>query len=254
MTNLQKVVIFSTKDYNEFAFFPSNRPADHWPKVAKSIDNKDFTPYNPIICTKLKGRLYIIDGQNRFLACKSLGLPIFYVVAPDCNESDIASLNIAQKNWSTNDYLNFYVSQGRPSYLKVQALLDEYPFMKASYIMRIHQRHGKSSSTIQIFKNGDYKLDHKAESKVRKTAVLYKSFIDVLGGVENIPSNTAFISALSSLVGHPNFSPSQMVEKIKKYPYMFEGRGRMVGYVELLEYIYNYRQKQKVQLRYAKAA
>jgi hypothetical protein len=247
-TNLQNLVILSTIDYDKFRFYPSNRPADHWAKIAESIEGKDFTQYNPIICAKEPEGLFIIDGQNRFKACQFLGKPVYYVIAHNATENDIQRLNVAQRNWTRTDYLNYYCHHGNNNYIKLAQLLDEIPEFSIQHMINTWRPIGtKDSSTSDVFKMGGYKLPDRGIAKIRKVANLYKCFESIVG---DIPSKTAFIAALSSLTLKKEFSHAQMKEKIKKYPYLFEGRGRADGYIAMLEDIYNYRQKNKVNLRY----
>jgi len=248
-TNLQKLVILSTSDYDKFRFYPSNRPADHWAKIAESIEGKDFTMYNPIICAKEPEGLFIIDGQNRFKACQFLGRPVYYVIAHNATEKDIQRLNVSQKNWTASDYLNYYVQHGNKHYIKLAQLLHEIPEFTILHMTRIWQNHSRAEgrNPAETFRSGKYTLPEKGVSKIRKVASLYRAIEAAVG---DVPGKAAFVAALSSLTLKKEFSHAQMKDKIQKYPYLFEGRGRSTGYIEVLENIYNYRQKNKVNLRY----
>ena len=78
--------------------------------IRKNIENIDLTPYVPVIVDE---DFFIIDGQNRFLACKSLDKPIYYVVLPrtyETNEAMIA-LNACQQLWRQEEFLHFNKEQ-----------------------------------------------------------------------------------------------------------------------------------------------
>ena len=71
----QVATVYTTNDYDKFSFLDANRVTDHVNALALSFKNR-FVP-NAIICNE---KLQIIDGQNRFLASKQLGLPVYYYI------------------------------------------------------------------------------------------------------------------------------------------------------------------------------
>lgn len=101
--------IHTTTNYDIFRFHKQNRKAGSNKQIVKLIDEIDLTPYVPIIVDE---DFYIVDGQNRFLACKELQKPIYYVVLPrqyNTNAS-IISLNKAQQAWRQDEFLHFWAS------------------------------------------------------------------------------------------------------------------------------------------------
>ena len=108
----------SSYDYDKFGFYPGNRKPTHVERIKDSIQEKDLTQFVPILVTKDNGLLMIIDGQNRYFACKELGKPIYYIEAKGLLESDMIVLNTNQKNWSLSDYVDFYCNQRDINYLR----------------------------------------------------------------------------------------------------------------------------------------
>lgn len=100
-------VIHKTINYDLFKFHEENRRAGSNKQIAKQIAEIDLTPYVPIIVDE---NHYIIDGQNRFMACKEQGKPIYYVVMPSTYDSGeaIMSLNKAQASWRMSEFLHYY--------------------------------------------------------------------------------------------------------------------------------------------------
>lgn len=103
--------IYSTMDYSKFKTLVGNRVVDHAKNVAKSIEKIDLTAYNPILVTD---EFEILDGQNRFEACKMLDKPIYYLVCDsDIPAADIIrALNTTQRNWRMEDYVQSWVDLG----------------------------------------------------------------------------------------------------------------------------------------------
>jgi len=243
--------IHCTNDYEKFSFYEANRVADHWPKIAHSIENRDLTPYNPIICALGKsGQLYIIDGQNRYLACKELGRPIYFVVVTDGQESDITCLNIYQKNWTIQDYLDFYTHKQKPEYLRVAKLLLDCPNLKLGYILRIWQGSRSKESSSESFRNGTYSLSEAGMRKCKNVSRLLKATTDNVDE-DQTTNRSSIVAAFSSLLVAEQFDVSHMASQLVKYGYLFRKQGSAEQYAHLLETIYNYKQRSKISFRYA---
>lgn len=85
--------VCKTFDYDWFKFMEGNRKPDHVLSLMASFQRRDVP--NAILCTN-DG--YIVDGQNRFLARKELGLPIYYYCIDGLDIHDVAYLNSYGKN------------------------------------------------------------------------------------------------------------------------------------------------------------
>lgn len=102
------VVIEYTTDYEKFKFFKTNRPIDHVAPLKNSIKTKNLTRFRPVLCTE---DYYIIDGQNSFMACKELGLPIAYIQSKELQESDMILLNSVNVPWKTVFFIQHFIEK-----------------------------------------------------------------------------------------------------------------------------------------------
>lgn len=106
-------------NYNKFKFFEFNREISqaHVEKIKKSIKENGYLHSKPITVNK---DFYITDGQHRFIACKQMNLPIFYVVE-DCTDNKlIINLNATNKNWTMKDYVKFYaISEQKQDFIRL---------------------------------------------------------------------------------------------------------------------------------------
>ena len=121
-----------TTNYDDFRFWKNNRNPVKYDKLVKSIQANDLTSACPILVNRNR---FIIDGQNRFLACKKLGKPIYYIVKdiPDKEiDNYIITLNTASTNWNLPDYLSYYIKKGYTNYIELDA------FMKAHNLRYTH--------------------------------------------------------------------------------------------------------------------
>lgn len=110
------VRVFTSNQYDKFILSELNRIPGHYKKVLQSIKENDYTKYQPIL---VNSRLEIVDGQNRFLACKELGLPIHFIVSDEIQIFAAADINRASKNWTASDYAIHYAKRGREPYIKL---------------------------------------------------------------------------------------------------------------------------------------
>jgi hypothetical protein len=244
-------------DYSEFEFFPSNRPADKWVKIAQSIEKKDLTRFNPIITVIINGKKYIGDGQNRFVANKHLGLPIYHFIATqdEFEEKDISLLNVNQTNWSLNDFMSFYVSHGYPEYVKLSQLKIEMPLFSLHDFLKVWQSGGKKESnwsTSEGFKSGLYTISKEGLLKLRRVYSVLNTIYENCDGGE-LKNRGSLVSGISKITLSENFSYTHMVDQIRKYSHLFVAQGDAIHYADHLEYIYNYRKRNenKVSLKYA---
>ena len=114
-----------TDNYKLFKFHEQNRKAGSNKGIVTSIENIDLTPFVPIIVDK---DFFIIDGQNRFIACQKLGKPIYYVVMPDSYSTNdaIIALNRDQRAWNQNEFLHFHATTKGGCYRSLEDFTNEY--------------------------------------------------------------------------------------------------------------------------------
>ena len=141
-----------TTNYSLFKFYKSNREADHFAKIMASIGKRNLTAYNPIIVDE---NFRIIDGQNRYFACKELNLPICYVVVDDGSEDDIPFLNSTQKNWSLYDYVLHWAQRKNRDYEKLNQLVQMMKFPGFSIATMVHFFNKKSDAV----RDGGFKFN-----------------------------------------------------------------------------------------------
>lgn len=127
--------IYVTKDYSSFRSIVSNREVNksHVKKLAQSIRKKNLLFIRPVI---VNDRMEIIDGQHRVAACELLGEQVHYIKV-NLTKEDIAVLNTAQKNWTMMDFINFYAIEGRKEYREFCKLINKYPLMSVTTLMRL---------------------------------------------------------------------------------------------------------------------
>lgn len=143
----------STFDYGRFSFIKGNRNVDHVKAIVKSIQSCDLTAFNPILVTP---NFEILDGQNRFEACKLLGKPIYYTICDSNIEaiSIIRNLNISQRNWRTRDYIYSFIDMGDEKMKDYVDFAERYGFKNEYLSVAAAVYFGKSSCITKQLRQG----------------------------------------------------------------------------------------------------
>ena len=122
--NKRELRVFKTKQYAIFRRMEGNRSvtSKRAGRIRESIESIGLIPV-PIVVNE---HMEIIDGQGRFEACKSLGLPIYYMVVPGLKLADCVSMNINSTQWSQKDYIDSYAETGNKNYQRLKRLIESY--------------------------------------------------------------------------------------------------------------------------------
>lgn len=173
--------VLSTYKYEMFRFIDGNRSIDHDDKIEKSIRASGLL-IQPILVNE---KMEIIEGQNRFQACKNLGLPIYYVVQENIGLDEVKSLNSASKNWTTKNYIHsFAAGDKKLDYIYVEQLFKQYPWATQRVInFAINDFVG--SMKLSAIKEGSLTCDEAEYNRavnVLDYADHFRKWIDGIGG------------------------------------------------------------------------
>lgn len=233
--------VHTTTDYFLFKPIDGNRNKNflHLSRLKKSIaENYLFTV---IIVNE---NYEIIDGQHRFECVKELNLPLNYIVCSGYGLNEVHVLNQNSKTWNADDYLTGYCNLGYEDYLKYKKFKDKYQFGHNECMAMLTNQFAGGGSLFLKFKDGDFKITHlkQAEHKAEKIWMLknlYEGF-----------KRRSFVYALIYLFDKPQFEFTEFLQKIKNQPTALINCNDTKQYISLIEEIYNYRRKDKVNLRY----
>lgn len=253
--------VWRTNDYDKFKFISQNREPDHVKALILSF--KDRLVPNAILCNE---KFEIIDGQNRFLAAKELGAPIYYYVIGGLGIYDVASLNSYGKNWGFIDYIKMWAALGKDEYKKILAFNAEFPdlslqnavtilaeglrtnivgtILSDKTIQRRKEKGDGSSIKHGSIKTGNFVIKDIEHARfVARCIMEYKPFAKP--GTQ-IYKQSAFVVALIRLLRDKRFDNSEAVRKISLYPAMFYRCSTTKQYIDMLEELWNYKRRQKV--------
>ncbi len=247
-TNIQ---VQETNDYSKFTILKGNRtPNDvHVQRLVKSFEKKYLM--SPMLVNE---HYQIIDGQHRYLACKQLGLPLRYIMVPGYGLTDVQILNSNSSNWNKYDYLQGYCDLGVQPYMQMKKFMQSYPDLGiaaceqllTNTVGGVNNRGTvmPGRGRVKNFEEGrleipDLKLSYENAEKV----MMFKPYYDGY-------NRAVFVAALISLFKNENYVHAEMISKMAIQPSALTHCSNTTQYKLLLEDIYNYRRREKVNLRY----
>ena len=173
--------IQSTFNYGQFQFIEGNRDIDHEDRIEKSI-RKSGLLVQPILVNQ---QMQIIEGQNRYMACRNLGLPVYYVIQNDIGLEEVKSLNSASKNWTNRNYIHSFAAGDKVvDYIYLEQLMKAYPWATQRVInFAVNDFVGGIRSAV--IKDGTMKcseVEYNKAVEVLDYAGQFRKWIDGIGG------------------------------------------------------------------------
>lgn len=231
--------VHTTTDYFLFKPIEGNRNKNllHINRLKKSMaDNYLFT----VIIVNEKYE--IIDGQHRFDVIQDLKLPLNYIVCKGYGLNEVHILNQNSKTWNADDYLDGYCNLGYKDYIKYSEFKTNYDIGHNECMTILSGSQSKPS--IDVFYSGNFKIkDYNEACKIIEKILLIQPYYQ---GAKR----RSFIYAMLQLFKNPNFEFTEFLQKLKLQPTALTDCANTTQYIALIEEIYNYRRREKVNLRY----
>lgn len=241
---MNEIQVHTTKDYSLFKTLNGNRDVNelHLTRLKESIKQNYLTTI-----IMVNENFEIIDGQHRFLICKELKFPINYIIQKGYGLNEVQILNANMKNWTIIDYVNGYCDLGFKDYEIFRNFINEYNFTHqvALFLLSGEFQSGSNDNAINVkFKQGKFKVKNLENSKRIADKIMmiepyYKGFL-----------RRSFIYALVGIFKNENFEFTEFLSKLKQQPTSLQDCTNITQYKSLIEEIYNYRRREKVNLRY----
>ena len=197
--------IFETTDYNMFKKIKGNRALNkaNLNAIITSMEQQQLV--SPITVNE---KFEIIDGQHRFAACKTLGLPVHFHIVNGYGTSEMKRFNTTGKSWNKQAFMHSYIDQGYENYVVFYDLLVSYDISLSMALTLIAHFQDKSYQLLSFnFEQGDLTLDG-LEGVV--------CFLDKLEDFKSFPQykTDKFVKAFFRLVNHPEYEHSKMLSKL----------------------------------------
>jgi len=238
-----------TNDYEMFKTLDGNRTVNklHVSRLKESF--KTAYLLSPILINQQN---QIIDGQHRFEAAKTLGLPVNYIICNDYGLKEVQILNTNMKNWKKVDYLHAYCDLKKPEYLQFRNFMRRFNEfgIATCEIMLIDRSNGKQGKIegirckIKYFEEGelvipDYEYSCEIAEKIMQIKPYYEGF--------NRPS---FVRAMCGVLKVVDYNHTVFLQRLNSQPNALQHCTTVMQYRLMIEDIYNYRSREKVSLRF----
>ena len=239
-----KPTLRSTKDYNLFEPHPYNREISRTKVLERSMRKFGFDNGLPIRCVRNgSDKLKITHGHHRFHVARSLGLPIWFIVASE--DIPLFESEASTHAWNVKDYT---VARARAGEQSAETVLQYHQQTGIPIGPCISLIGGESASSGNMgigMKHGKFKVgDTKRADQI---AVIVKHCVDC--GVD-FARNSLFVKALSKCIFVEEFDIDLFMHKVSTHKAVMEKRRGVDDYMDLIEFVYNRQSQVKIPLRF----
>ena len=232
----------TSKNFKMFKFLNGNRSVDnkHLKRLEKSMSEKKL--FSPILVTK---NMEILDGQHRFLVSKKLQLPLDFIVVDDSDGlQDVHTYNSMSKNWNADDYMNSYAVIGNENYIIYRDFKNKYKLPHSQTLMILTNQISNRGDLFRKYQSGNLKI--KDLDIANETAIKIVALKDFYKGYQR----SSFVLTMISLFKNDLFNFDEFLHKLKLQPTSLVDCTGLRQYKQVIEDIYNYKRREKVNLRF----
>jgi hypothetical protein len=246
--------VYKTSDLSIFKQIGGNRIPNlqHVKRLTHSILNYGMK-CNPILVNE---KMEVIDGQHRLLAAKEANSFVYFIILNGYTLSEVHTLNLNQKNWSKKDFMEGYANMGIDPYIKLREFSikhDDYTFTDCIAFCQNTVGHGQSMLAHKVSKNhkqievfeegtwncGNINTANDWANKIRMVKPYYDNY-----------NRSTFVTTMISLFKNQNFDFNEFMHKLRLQPTALVDCANREQYKTLIEDIYNYKNRNKVNLRF----
>lgn len=227
--------VLQTSDYSIFKRIPGNRDVLRLrvEKIKKSIETNGWIP-SPIIVNEF---MQIVDGQGRFEALKTLGLPVEYIVVPGLGMKECVVFNSTQTRWKTRDYIESYAEAGNENYIRLKSLLDEFSQFSESIVLFVYNNSKKLD--VSVVPAGTLKFDDEHFRMCKRILTNLAPYSEICKLIRG--NSTFFLEAVIFASGLEEVSSKILLAKCQKNISMAGMIVDMRSALTALETIYNFK-------------
>ena len=249
-------IVYKTNDLSIFKEISGNRvPNPQHIKRLKTSILQNGMLCNPILVNE---NYKVIDGQHRLLASKEANSFIYFIILNGYNLNQVHTLNLNQKNWTKKDFMDGYADMGIESYIKLREFIQintDYNFTDCISLCsnvsgnnnttaQLNRLVNPELSNMNIFEDGtwkgrDFELAQEWSEKIRLIKPYYLGY-----------NKSIFVKTMITLFKNENFDYSEFMHKIRLQPKALVDCANVEQQKLLIEEIYNYKSRNKINLRY----
>jgi hypothetical protein len=179
----------------------------------------------------------IIDGQHRYIACKKLKLPVYFVIVPNFSLRQVAEINNNTSKWKTKDFMNCYIDAdiNRADYKILEQVTNEYKINISVCINLLMFGKVGAGGMSEQFRNGEFKVNFEAHTTL---------LLNMAREFEKFKADwksRAFIQAIEKLAASEKYDNDMVLKKLEKCSLIVEHQSSCKEYLVHIEELYNYK-------------
>lgn len=240
--------IKKTSDLSQFKRHKNNRAIDdqNLKKIIFSIKAKNLLEYRPILVDK---DMFVIDGQHRLEAARSLAMDIYYQIKDESDAEDIVLLNANQKSWSRQDYIQYYVSKGNKTYVSLARFAKKNNMKEVEILHYLGQIDSIRAHSVR---RGELEFpEGEAVEDLQRVVDQVKEILDTLHlliiGDKRYLLAGKIKTALARLLNNPQVSFDVFMTKIKHKVDSVHPGASVQAYYAMFRDIYNWRNQNPIE-------
>lgn len=244
------LTVYKTTAYNAFHILRGNRRINqvHLARLTESFKRKHLV--TPVIVNK---RMQIIDGQHRFTSARALGLPVYFIVLEDYALDEVQILNSNFKVYNKIDAIGGYCDLGNTHYIALRDFMAQFPEFGVGAVIQLLTARA-DGDTLGLIDEDGHKRNFKeggflVRNDIRK-AILWATQLRDIGQYYKGYTRRAFISAMMSIFDNPQYDHQEFIRKLKAQPLMLSDVTTATQYRLMVEDLYNFKRRDKVNLRF----
>lgn len=240
----------STDKYHLFDYNEEQREIKdyHVKNLMASMSKYGYSPSKPIQVYRKGSRFVIVDGHNRFVAAKNLGISFYYVTEGEDAQEFIATGNYVVCSWRVGDFAKMFAVRG----IKDYATLIEYhqqgiPLTNAASMLMGKQSQdggGRAGGASLSIKDGSFRI------KTRKKIDALVGFINKFKDRNDCVTTRVFVVAMDKIMDVDGLDMDQLTRRVESNLSSLKRCATNFQMLELIEEIYNYRSSIKVPLAF----
>jgi hypothetical protein len=234
--------VYKTNDLSIFKQIDGNRVPNlqHVKRLADSIRIYGMK-CNPILVNE---QMEVIDGQHRLMAAKETESFVYYIIVTGYDLHEVHTLNMNQKNWGIKDFMDSYANIGIESYIKLRKFSQDNQDYTLPVCIMFCSNSVNNGYKGSHFNDGAWKIKNVdlAQDWANKIRLIKSFFINY--------NSRSFVGTMMILFQNKSFDFNEFMHKIRLQPTALKICATSDQYKTLIEDIYNYKSRNKVNLRY----
>jgi hypothetical protein len=222
-----------TKDYDIFELSSINRKIISISKLKSSMIKHGWIDAYPMHVNKgINNVLVIKDGHHRFMAAKSLDIPVKFIICND--EASVGELVGTIKVWNPKDFIESHSRAGNPNYFAIIEYSEATGISYMSIASMLYGHLASSHNCVDSIKDGTYKTRENVQSSIVRHIVIHMRN----AGLQWASARVS-VFALSQLSFVHNFDSIKMINKITTFKSTISLQATLKAMLREYENLYN---------------